>query len=53
MTVLERVTNFLADGRAAGFAKELYGVTPLAQFFHEQRNLCALTAAFVTLECDE
>ena len=53
MAVLERVADFLTDGRPAGFAEHLHRVTPLAQSFHEQRDLRAFAAAFVALECDE
>ena len=53
VAVLERVADFLADGRAAGFAEDLHRVSPLLQSLDQQRQLRAFARAFVALKCDE
>ena len=51
--VLQRVADFLADGRAAGLARDAHRVAKLAQPLGEQRHLRGFATAFRALERDE
>jgi hypothetical protein len=51
--VLECVADFLANGRAAGFAQGPDGVAERAQTFRKNRNLRGLAAALGAFKCDE
>ena len=51
--VLERVADFLADGRAARFANGADGMTLETQMLGQQRDLRRFAAAFGTFETDE
>ena len=51
--VFERVADFLADGRAAGFAVRPDAMAERAQMFGERGDLRGFTAAFRAFERDE
>ena len=53
MAVLERVTDLLADGRAAGFAKQTHAMAECVEAVGEQLDLRGLAATFRAFECDE